>query len=424
MRSGERGSAWRCVLLLVLAVAALAGPLSCGGGSAGPPTVSFYIFHEPSGAFERGAERCSRLSNGRYHIRISELPSTADGQRQQLVRRLAASDPSIDILGMDVVWTAEFAEAGWLRSVPAGLREAVSRGTLGPALRTATWRGTLQALPYNTNTQLLWYRRDLVPSPPATWAQMIDMGTRLEEQGRPGRVEIQGAQYEALTVWFNSLVASAGGRILDDAGRSALDHTATEAAEVMRLLARSPAADPSLSNQHEDDNRLAFETGRAAFELNYPFIYPSARTNAPELFRNLAWALYPSMVAGRPSHVTIGGINLGVSAFSPHPDVAFAAALCLRDADNQRFAAVHGGLPPTLSALYDDPDLRREYPFADTIREALATASVRPLTPAYTNVSLEIQSALAPPSGIQPQRILGDLRTSIGNALNSQGLVP
>jgi len=130
------------------------------------------------------------------------------------------------------------------------------------------------------------------------------------------------------------------------------------------------------------------------------------------------------MVAGRPSHVTIGGINLGVSAFSPHPDVAFAAALCLRDADNQRFAAVHGGLPPTLSALYDDPDLRREYPFADTIREALATASVRPLTPAYTNVSLEIQSALAPPSGIQPQRILGDLRTSIGNALNSQGLVP
>ena len=424
LRSGERGSARRCVLLLVLAVAALAGPLSCGGGPPRPPTVSFYIFHEPSGAFERGAERCSRLSNGRYRIRISELPSTADGQRQQLVRRLAASDPSIDILGMDVVWTAEFAEAGWLRSVPAGLREAVARGTLGPALRTATWRGTLQALPYNTNTQLLWYRRDLVPSPPATWAQMIDMGTRLEQQGRPGRVEIQGAQYEALTVWFNSLVASAGGRILDDAGRSALDQTATEAAEVMRRLARSPAADPSLSNQHEDDNRLAFETGRAAFELNYPFIYPSARTNAPELFRNLAWALYPSMVAGRPSHVTIGGINLGVSAFSPHPDLAFDAALCLRDADNQRFAAIHGGLPPTLSALYDDPELRRQYPFADTIREALATASVRPLTPAYTNVSLEIQSALSPPSEIQPQRILGELRTAIGNALNSQGLVP
>jgi multiple sugar transport system substrate-binding protein len=414
----------RFVLIVVLVAAALAGPLSCGGGSAGPPMVSFYIFHEPSGAFERGAAMCSQRSNGRYRIRISELPSTADGQRQQLVRRLAASDSSIDILGMDVVWTAEFAEAGWLRPVPAGLRDQVTQGTLGPALRTATWRGTLYALPYNTNTQLLWYRKDLVPSPPTTWAQMIDMGTRLEQQGKPGRVEIQGAQYEALTVWFNSLVASAGGRILDDAGRSALDHTATEAAEVMRRLATSPAADPSLSNQHEDDNRLAFETGRAAFELNYPFIYPSARTNAPELFRNLAWAPYPSTVAGSPSHVTIGGINLGVSAFSPHADLAFDAAICLRDADNQRFAAIRGGLPPTLEALYDDPDLRRQYPFADTIREALATASVRPLTPAYTNVSLEIQSALSPPAAIQPQRVLAELRTSIGDALNSQGVIP
>jgi trehalose/maltose transport system substrate-binding protein len=414
----------RCLLVLAFAAAALAGPPACGGGSAGPPTVSFYIFHEPSGAFERGAQMCSRQSNGRYSIRISELPSTADGQRQQLVRRLAASDASIDIMGMDVVWTAEFAEAGWLHQVPGAMRDEVSRGTLEPSLRTATWRGTLYALPYNTNTQLLWYRKDLVPSPPATWAQMIAMGTRLEQQGRPGRVEIQGAQYEALTVWFNSLVASAGGRILDDAGRLALDDTAVLAADTMRRLATSPAADPSLSNQHEDDNRLAFETGRAAFELNYPFIYPSARTNAPEIFRNLGWALYPSTVEGRPSHVTIGGINLGISAFSTHPDLAFDAAVCLRDADNQRFAAVMGGLPPTLESLYDDPGLRRQYPFADTIREALATASVRPLTPAYTNVSLEIQSALSPPSAIQAQSILGRLRSAIGNALNSQGLIP
>lgn len=413
----------RCGLVLALAAAAFAGPLACGG-SAGPPTVSFYIFHEPSGAFERGAQMCTRQSNGRYSIRISELPSTADGQRQQLVRRLAASDASIDIMGMDVVWTAEFAEAGWLRQVPDAMRDEVTRGTLGPSLRTATWKGMLYALPYNANTQLLWYRKDLVPSPPATWAQMIAMGTRLEQQGRPGLVEIQGAQYEALTVWFNSLVASAGGRILDDAGRLALDDTAVLAADTMRRLATSPAADPSLSNQHEDDNRLAFETGRAAFELNYPFIYPSARTNAPEIFRNLGWALYPSTVEGHPSHVTIGGINLGISAFSTHPDLAFDAAVCLRDADNQRFAAVMGGLPPTLESLYDDPALRHQYPFADTIREALASASVRPLTPAYTNVSLEIQSALSPPSAIQPQSILGQLRSAIGNALNSQGLIP
>jgi hypothetical protein len=46
------------------------------------------------------------------------------------------------------------------------------------------------------------------------------------------------------------------------------------------------------------------------------------------------------------------------------------------------------------------------------------------LTPAYTNVSLEIQSALSPPAAIQPARVLGHLRTSIGNALKSQGVIP
>ena len=45
------------------------------------------------------------------------LPGAAaasDGQRQQLVRRLAAHDDSMDILGLDVTWEAEFAQAGWI----------------------------------------------------------------------------------------------------------------------------------------------------------------------------------------------------------------------------------------------------------------------------------------------------------------------
>jgi peptide/nickel transport system substrate-binding protein len=38
-----------------------------------------------------------------------------DGQREQLVRRSAAKDSSLDLLGLDVVWEAEFAEAGWIQ---------------------------------------------------------------------------------------------------------------------------------------------------------------------------------------------------------------------------------------------------------------------------------------------------------------------
>jgi len=197
-----------------------------------------------------------------------------------------------------------------------------------------------------------------------------------------------------------------------------------QAAYIMHRLATSPAADPSLSNEMEDQNRLAFEAGNAAFELNYPFVYPSAQKNAPAIAKNMAWAPWPVVTATGTSHVTIGGINHGIGAFSRHPDQAFEAATCLRNAGNQRYAAIKGGLPPTIEALYADPALRPSYPFADTILETLRNASIRPSTPAYTNVSLEIQSALSPPSHIDPPKVPTVLSKRLQDAIESRGLVP
>src|SRR5215216_2057236 len=104
------------------------------------------------------------------------------------------------------------------------------------------------------------------------------------------------------------------------------------------------------------------ESGVAAFELNYPFIYPSMKQNKPDLFQNFKWAPYPAVSADQQAHVTIGGINLAVSSYTKHPDLAFQAVLCLRDRDNQKVNAVTGGLPPSLADLYDDPSVREAYP--------------------------------------------------------------
>ena len=67
---------------------------------------------------------------------------------------------------MDVIWTAEFAEAGWvlpLSDDPAHRAEAdATTDTLPGPLSTATWRHRLFAAPVTSNTQLLWYRPDLM----------------------------------------------------------------------------------------------------------------------------------------------------------------------------------------------------------------------------------------------------------------------
>jgi len=254
---------------------------------------------------------------------------------------------------------------------------------------------------------------------------MISQAEALAKQGKPHLIEIQGAQYEGVTVWFNTLLASAGGSVLTpNAQHVSLGAPAVKALSIMNRLATSPAADPSLPVQMEDTNRLAMEAGSAAFELNYPFVWPSMKADNPKLFKNFKYALYPSVIPGQPARVTIGGIDMAISRYSQHPGLAFQAALCLRNRQNQLNAAIKGGLPPTLASLYNDPKMFKDYPFHAQILAALQHASVRAKTPAYQNISIVISHAVSPPAAIQPRSTEQNMASQINDALQSKGLVP
>ena len=411
------------VISVLIASTALA---ACTSSSASTvPTLNFYSFNDPSGAVQTAVTNCTKQSGGKYTISYNKLPSAADDQRLQMARRLAAKDSSMDILGLDVTWEAEFSEAGWILPWTGTYKQQAEAGTLKVPLQTATWKGQLVAVPYNSNTQLLWYRDDLVKTPPATWDQMITDAEQLAKEGKPHLIEIQGAQYEGVTVWFNTLVASAGGSILTpDSSKAAPSQAWLTALGTMKKLATSTAADPSLGVQMEDQNRLAMEAGKAAFQLNYPFVYPSMKANQPELFKHFKWALYPGITADQPARVTIGGIDMAISAYSPHPDLAFQAALCLRDRENQLNAAVKGGLPPTLESLYSDPAMATAYPFHAEILSALQNASVRPQTPAYQSVSIVISHHVSPPASINPPSTEQAMASEINDALQSKLVIP
>jgi multiple sugar transport system substrate-binding protein len=384
--------------------------------------LSWYVFGERSGAFAEAARRCSEASKGAYEVTLKPLPADADQQREQLVRRLAAWDDDIDIIGMDVIWTAEFAEAGWILPWSDEAARTATEGRLGSAVASARYDGRLWAAPFTTNTQLLWYRADRVAEPPETWDEMIDMAEALGERGT---IQAQGERYEGLTVFFVSLLASAGGAVLDASGEGvALEQAPTrEALRILRRLARSSASDPSLGSAREDQARLAFEAGGSSFMVNYTYVWPSARANAPEVAEHMRWARWPAVEPGRPSRVTIGGINLGVGAFSRHPDLARRAAACIASRDNQRLAAERGGLPPTSADLYDDPRVRDVFPFADLLRATLKDAVQRPRTPLYNDVSLAVSRTLHPLSGVAPARDVERLRDAVGRALRSEGLL-
>src|SRR3984957_4269546 len=419
-----RRRSWAGLVAVGLACTGLA---ACGtaGASPGPVTLSFYFYPDGSGATDQAIANCNAQSHGKYTISYQKLPQAADGQRQQMVRRLAAHDDTMDILGLDVTWESEFAQAGFIEPWSGANKAQAENGTLKPALDTAIWKGKLYAVPDNSNTQLLWYNSALTPNPPTTWAQMLADSAKLAKGGKPHYIEIQGAQYEGATVWFNTMVASAGGSVLNpDATKVTLGAPAVKALSLMKQLATGPGADPSLSVQMENQNRLAMEGGTAAFELNYPFVYPSMKTDNPTLFKSFKWALYPEVTPGVPAKVTIGGTDLAVSAYSQHKDLAFQAALCLRDAQNQLINANVGGTPPTLTSLYNNPAPFADSPFHADILQTLAFSSVRPKSPVYQVVSIDMSHLLSPASGISPPGTESGMVSALNNALQSKGLVP
>jgi multiple sugar transport system substrate-binding protein len=423
---------------IVTAMAAIAVALvvaACGDDSSrsGAVTLRWFIFNEPSGAPQKIADRCSKQSGGRYEITFEYLPSQADQQREQLVRRLGAKDSTMDLLGLDVVWTGEFANAGWLAPVPASTARIVSANVFDSVLQTARFENRLYTVPIWSNTELLWYRRDRVPHPPRTWDELLDQGERLGPS--KGRFALQANRYEGLVVLANQLIESAGTSILAGPTTLKLDRAPTERAlQILGRLSRSPVRPSNLTTMIEDDGRRAFEghDGKSdtSFMVNYPFVYPSAKSNpeAQNIFRAMGAAKYPQVDPDKPSKPPIGGIDIGISAYSKHKAEAFAATRCLVRPENQLEVATLGGLPPVRSDLYDRPEIEKIYPgFADLIRTSIRDAAPRPsISPAYQDLSLAIQRALHPTTKIDPQDVAptyDELRDKVERAIKREGLL-
>ncbi|MCV7321211.1 ABC transporter substrate-binding protein [Mycolicibacterium confluentis] len=469
--TGLRTRMWRFGAGAVAALTVASTVSACGESSDGL-VISYYTPASETATFTAVAKRCNEQLGGKFTIQQISLPKGADDQRLQLARRLTGNDRTLDVMALDVVWTAEFAEAGWalpLSDDPTGEAEAdAMSNTLPGPLETAKWQDKLYAAPITTNTQLLWYRADLMDAPPATWDGMVAEATRLHSEGKPSWIAVQAKQYEGLVVWFNTLLQSAGGQVLSDDGKTVTlvdtpEHreATVKALSIMKAVATAPGADPSITQTDEGTARLALEQGNAALEVNWPFVLPSMLENAvkggvsylplnerPELQgaindvgtfsptdeqfdiaytesqKVFGFAPYPAVREGEPARVTLGGLNLAVAKTTKHKAEAFEAVRCLRSVENQRFTSIEGGLPAVRTSLYSDPAFQKKYPQYAIIQDQLTNAAVRPATPLYQPVSTMMSATLAPVSAIDPERTADELAEQVQKAIDGKGLIP
>lgn len=404
--TGRRLAATLCVVLLGSILAA------CGEES-GPPTLNWYV-NPDNGGQAALAEKCATASDGAYGIAVSVLPNDATAQREQLVRRLAAQDASIDLMSLDPPFIPEFAVAGFLRPFTEEEAAEFTEGVLEGPIESSTWDDELVAAPFWANTQLLWFRKSAAQrgglDPSATDATWADLIASAERAG--ASVEIQGNRYEGYMVLLSALVSSAGGEILrnPEAGKDvepAIDSEAgRSAAEVVALIADSPAANPAISTSDEEAGRAAFQSDRGGYMVNWPYVYGAAQEAVEagsldqSVVDDIGWARYPRVDEALESRPPLGGISLGIGAYSRHHDLALDAVRCITSEESQTEYMIGAKNPAARAAVYDDPGVREIFPMADLIRESIGAAAPRPKTPYYTDVSTAVVRSFHPPSAV------------------------
>lgn len=383
-------------------------------GSEGKPTLTWYLNPDGQETLAAIAERCS---TDEYDIQTRLLPTSATDQRVQLARRLAAEDSQTDLMNLDPVFVPEFANAGWLLELA---EDTVTDDTLEGIAETVRWDDAIYAAPLWANTQVLWFRKSLAEqagldmSQPVTWDQVIEAADSVEG----ATVGVQANKYEAYVVWINAMIQGAGGEVIENPqeGRDAevtLDtEAATEAARIIAKLASSDAAQGDLTVSNEG-TALAYMYGDGVpgqFMTNWTFVYknyePSdANDYTQEQFDDLGWARYPQTVQGEESAPPVGGIDIGVGAYTAYPDLAREAAACITSVENQVELAVTDGLMPATQSGYDAPRLAEAYPpdLLELFRTSVDEGGPRPKSAFYATVSGAIQATWHSPTEVDPE---------------------
>lgn len=385
-------------LIALVGCLAILGLVACGddedGGATGEAKtlqpsqaegasgdVTWCIGKDTSGAFKTAVEKFNQ-QDPNLQADLLELPESADLQREQQVQRLRAESNECDVLGMDVIWTAEYAAAGWLYDLTPVVDQHQDE-FIPSTLETVEYEGEKWALPFNTNAGFVYYRTDQVPQPPSTWEQLYD-----EAQQGDGLV-YQGERYEGLTVNFIELLSSAGGSVLSEDGET-VEVDSPEAREVLEFMGNGiedGAVPRAVTTYEEESSRRAFEAGNATFMRNWPYAYALGKESA--IADDFDIATFPGFAGGEGAGA-LGGYNLGISAFSDNPDGSLAFAEFLVTPEVQEEMVVKATLPATVTSVYKDPQVRKALPFAEELLKAVEQAEPRPVSPVYTQISQAI----------------------------------
>ena len=403
----------RSVLAATAAGAAVAGLAACSndnskaGGASGAKgnfdergPITFATGKDTSGKLKEFLEKWNK-DHADEKVTLVELPESADEQRSQFINNAQAKSDAYTVLGLDVVWTAEFAAQQWVVELP---EDKFKLDKLIPStVDTAKYFDKLYAVPYTTNAQLLFYRKDLLQAggsnePPQSFEEMYQMidAIRGTEEGKDTLgFGSQYSKYEGITVQLTGLAKSAGKDLFDKEGKPQANSDEAKAG----LKAVKDGFDKKFIPEEaltykEEESRQAFQDGRLAFLQNWPYVWDLANAEDGSSKVNGKFDVCPIPgIGSAEGSSALGGLNYAISAFSKNMGTAIDFIAFMVEEAQQKEWTLATSQAPANAAVYEDADVLEKYPFFTTLKEAIDKGTSRPQAVKYADVTQAIQEA-------------------------------
>ncbi len=327
-------------------------------------------------------------------VQILNLSPTSDVAFEQLTQRFTAGSSTPDVITSDVIWPAQFAQSGWLANLTK-FHPATS-AYFPSQMATGQYKGGVYAIPWFINAEGLYYRTDLIKTPPTTAAQLFSdaaAAMKADKKLKEG-LAFEGDKYEGAVTAFQSMGGQLTPSTLDNIDTPANVGVLTMMSDAINKYHVAPTA---VSTWEESQVQNAWLAGQTPFALNWPYIFAlsdgkGCMPGCAAVNGKTGWVPFPSPTG--TAQASLGGDDLAVNAKSTHQAAAWEFIQYLSSDSAQIARAVSAGDPPSVKSAYNS-QLYAAAPYFRQEQAVFNAATPRPVSPVYTQISSQLQTMIS-----------------------------
>jgi multiple sugar transport system substrate-binding protein len=424
MRSGRltrRSFLERATVIGLSSSAAVSLLEACGGsssgGGGGPTTIVWQTENDTSGTYAGLADSFNKSNKDNVHVIWHNGPSDSGGLLTLYTNALRARNASFDVLQIDVIWPAEFSSNGWTVDLGKYWPASDRANYLPGPVKSCTYQGQVVAAPLRTDLGVLYYRKDIVSTPPKTFEELTSMAKSNASKAKMGYAW-QGSQYEGLVCDFVEVLAGYGGAVLDPNNAKSVTVNSPQGVQALTEMASwvGSISPISVTTLTEEPCRQAFQNGDAIFMRNWPYAYSLGNdASKSKVAGKFDITSIPYGGSGTVGHSCVGGWNMAINAFSKNPDAAWSFMKYMLGAEAQKQLAIGASLTPALQSVYQDSEVQQKQPLFTKLAPILQNSLPRPVSPVYPDLSNIIQKHVhqALTKTASPASALSDLQSEL-----------